>query len=329
MFICNYKPGIGGISGQVEALQKHLQQDGYVADIFSCRLPFFQKIRICPKLRRVAKDYDVLHIHCCSNWGFLPAIVGISIGKELGKRVIMTYHGGGAEVFFKKHTGLVRNWLSRTDVNIVLSGFLGKIFDKYNIPYTVIPNIVELDASVYRERTVLKPNFICIRSHEPLYDIPCILKAFQRVQIQLPNAALTLVGDGSQHTTLIKQVHDMRLKNVTFTGRVDNSAIYTYLDKADIMLSSPTIDNMPVSLLEAMNAGLLVISTNVGGVPYVVADERTGLLFKVGEEVELSEKMLCAIENQESSLDMVHKAKDEVANYSWDSIKNQLLHLYE
>ena len=76
-----------------------------------------------PILRREAKDYDVLHIHCCSGWGFLPAVLGVTVGNQLGKRVVLTYHGGGGETFFDKHPRLVRKYLTQTHVNIVLSGF--------------------------------------------------------------------------------------------------------------------------------------------------------------------------------------------------------------
>ena len=321
LFVCNYKPGVGGISGQVEALQRHLREEGSIADVFSTRGSVIQRLWTPHRLNRLIQDYDVVHIHCCSKWGFLPAVIGTNAARRVGKRTVLTYHGGGAERFFARHKRLIRKYLSRTDANIVLSGFLGGIFDKYKIPYTVIPNIIELDESLYRERTVLKPNFICIRSHEKIYNIPCILQAFKQVQEMIPDATLTLVGDGSLHHELVEQVSVMGLNNVTFTGRVDNSEIYGYLDKADIMLSSPTVDNMPVSLLEAMNAGLLVISSNVGGVPYIIDNCESGLLFNTGDNKELAEKMLWALTHQGESHFMIKKARSATTKYSWETIR--------
>ena len=327
LFICNYKPGVGGISGQVEALQRHLREEGHSADIFSTKGTAIERLSMPHKLRKAVRNYDVIHIHCCSDWGFLPAVVGVNASKREGKRTVLTYHGGGAGTFFAKHEKLVKKWLSRTDINIVLSGFLGSVFDKYSIPYTIIPNIIELDSSLYRERTSLKPDFICIRSHEKIYNIPCILRAFKRVQEKIPDATLTLVGDGSLHGELVSQAAGMGLKNVVFTGRVDNSNIYEYLDKADILLSSPTVDNMPVSLLEAMNAGLLVIASNVGGVPYIIENGVTGHLFISNDSIELAEKMIRVLVHQDESLSIINKAKKETKKYSWDSIKSSYLGL--
>lgn len=326
--ICTYKPGVGGISGQVELLQKYLRSEGHSAEIFSTKASVLRRLLLPLQLLHETRGYDVLHIHCCSGWGFLPAVVGVTIGRHLGKRVVLTYHGGGGEKFFAKHTCLVKHYLLRTDANIVLSGFLANIFDKHHLPYTIIPNIIELDDSHYRQHDVLLPHFICTRAHEPLYNIPCILRAFGKVQSVLSEATLTLVGDGSEHEKLIQLSQDLNLKNITFTGRVDNSAIYEYLDQADFMLSAPTVDNMPVSVLEAMNAGLLVISSNVGGVPYMIDDGETGLLFESDNSDQLAEKMLWAIENQSPCKEIITKAHREVGRYRWESVKEQLYNTY-
>lgn len=328
LIVCNYKPGVGGISGQVEILQRKLQEEGHITEIFSTKGSVLWRFGLFGRLCKIAQDYDVLHIHCCSHWGFLPAMVGVTVGRRLGKRIVLTYHGGGGEKFFDKHTRLVRHFMTRTDANIVLSGFLASVFDKHQLPYSVIPNIIELDDTHYRLRDTLKPNYICTRAHETLYNIPCILKAFQKVQSKLPEATLTLVGSGSEHYNLIKMSEELGLHNITFTGRVDNKDIYSYLDKADIMLSSPTVDNMPVSLLEAMNAGLLVISSNVGGVPYMVKNNNTGLLFESDNSDELATKMLWAIENQSIAITITMQAHKDVARYRWENIKDQLYTVY-
>lgn len=328
LLACNYKPGVGGISGQVEILQKKLREEGYVADVFSTKASVWNRLLMLPKLRRAAQAYDVLHIHCCSGWGFLPAVLGVKAGNKLGKREVLTYHGGGGETFFDKHPRLVRKYLTRTDTNIVLSDFLAKVFEKHHLPYTIIPNIIELDASNFRQRESMKPRFICIRAHEELYNIPCILRAFQKVQKEIPDASLTLVGDGSLHECLIQQANSMGLKNVAFTGRVDNSKIFEFLDQADIMISAPKIDNMPVSLIEAMNAGLLVVSSNVGGVPYMIEDGNNGLLFESDNDSELAEKMIWAVEHQDRAQSIVQKAKQSVQQYQWLNVKDKLFEVY-
>lgn len=328
LLVCNYKPSVGGISGQVELLQKHLREEGHSADIFSTKASMIRRLLLPIRLRFIAKHYDLLHIHCCSGLGFLPAVIGITTGRRLKKRLVLTYHGGGGENFFDKHPKLVRHYLTRTDTNIVLSGFLAKVFEKHHLPYTIIPNIIELDESQFRLRETLTPNFICTRAHETLYNIPCILHAFQKVQAELPEATLTLVGSGTEHENIKKLALELNLKNITFTGRVHNHEIYHQLDHSDIFLSSPTVDNMPVSILEAMNAGLLVISSRVGGVPYMIKNGSNGLLFESDSPDELAQKMLWAIENQSIAKTIILQAHQYVNQYRWGNIKEKIYVTY-
>ena len=329
LLISNYQPGIGGINAQVDLLHRFInQEDGWLADIFSTK---GNPIRRCIAFLRLlckACHYDVLHIHACSYWGMVPAVFGIIAGKLWRKRTIITYHGGGAEEYFNKHAAFVRRWLGRADEVIVLSGFLKEIFDQYQIPCVVIPNIVVLRPQTERTTTIA-PKFINIRHLEPLYNIPCILQAYEQVLKQYPEATLDILGQGSMRAELEQYVADNHLTSVRFLGQVPNDKIYDYLADASIMLSASKADNMPVSLLEAMNAGLLVISSRVGGVPYMIEDGETGLLFESGNANELADKMKWALENPGVINNMIMTAQKEVQKYSWDNVKLQLFKIYE
>lgn len=176
--------------------------------------------------------------------------------------------------------------------------------------------------------TAIRPHFICTRAHEELYNIPCILLAFRRVQEQVPEATLTLIGDGSQHRYLVRLAQKLELSNVTFTGRVDNGEIFHYLHHASIFLSASTVDNMPVSVLEAMYAGLLVIASRVGGVPYIIENGSTGLLFESNDSDGLARQMLWALKDQASARTIIRQARQAVLAHSWDNIKEKLLFAY-
>ena len=113
-----------------------------------------------------------------------------------------------------------------------------------------------------------------------------------------------------------------------------NSEVARYLAQSDIMLSAPSIDNMPVSVLEAMNAEVLVISSNVGGVPYMIEHGRTGLLFDIkGLEDEringLVDQMRWAVEHRKESMEMIARAKEDVKKYCWQNIREMLLPMYD
>ena len=358
LYISNYKKGLGGISAQVDLLCKCINverirglegkgNEGFRAEVFSTKGNPIKRMWLFLKLLFIARRYDVLHIHGCSDWGMLPVVYGVIAGKIWRKRIIVTYHGGGAGDYFERHGAFARRWLRRADKVIVLSGYLKKVFDKYEIPCLVIPNIVTLREDIYQPKQGIAPRFISIRHLTSLYRIDLVIRAFAQVlNKKYPDATLDILGQGDKREeleALVKELENEGVRElgrkVRFVGQVPNEQIYDYLKANDIMLSAPKIDNMPVSLLEAMNAGVLVISSNVGGVPYMIENGRTGLLFDCNQESgvrnqnsevrELEEQMLWALEHQEESLRMIEAAHIEVQTYSWTEVRKQLLPLYE
>lgn len=328
LLVANYKSGIGGISVQVNSINEKLIEENIKSEIFSTKGSILFRFFSIFRLLVVGRKFDVFHIHGCSYLGFFPIVVGCIIGKILKKKIVITFHGGDANDFFAKHTKFVRFFLTKSDENIVLSGFLGEVFDKYKIPYIVIPNLIELSKNTFKQRDKFEPNFISVRSLRKLYNIECILKAFAEVQSTYTNAKLQILGDGNYRDKLEEYAKELKLKNVDFIGQVSSDDIYKHLSKADVFLSSPYVDNQPVSILEAFNAGLLVISSNVGGIPYMIKDGETGLMFGSNNCKELAEKMIFAIQQQDISKRMVLNAYNELEKYTWQEIKYKLLKLY-
>lgn len=330
LYISNYSTNIGGISAQVDLLRSNMQEEGYSVSIFSTKGSAAKRIGLFLKLLCVSRRYDVLHVHGCSDWGMLPVVYGVIAGKIWRKRIIVTYHGGEAAKYFAKHGAFARRWLKRADKVIVLNGYLKKVFGAYRIPCIVIPNIVPLREGVYQSKKNIAPKMISVRHLTDLYRIDLIILTFAKVVEKYPEATLDILGQGDKRAELEQLVHsDERLAGrVRFIGQVPNEKMYDYLKANDIMLSAPKIDNMPVSLMEAMNAGVLVISSNVGGVPYMIEHQKTGLLFD-GDADALAEQIIWALEHQKESVAMIEAAHSEVKKYSWNNIRKQLLPLYE
>ena len=327
--ISNFEEGVGGISVQVSLLCNKLRDEGYICDILSTKGSVARRIKALFALLTKGWEYDVFHIHACSDRGFFPAVLGISIGRILKKRIILTFHGGGAEGFFRRNPRLVKHYLNRTSANIVLSGFIGHVFKQYGIPYYVIPNILEVTEEDYKVRTEIHPRFISIRSLTDTYNVKCTLKAFGSVQEKYPDASLTLLGDGPLKSELEQYVIDYHFQNVAFVGQVPNKEIYRYLNEADIMVSSSRFDNMPVSVLEGFKAGLLVIASNVGGVPYMIKDGQNGLLFESNDDRQMAEKMIEAVDNPEETRRMMANAHHCLDAFKWESCREKLLALYK
>jgi glycosyltransferase involved in cell wall biosynthesis len=159
--------------------------------------------------------------------------------------------------------------------------------------------------------------------------VSCCIRAFARVQRQVPSAALTVAGYGSERAMLEQLVTSLGLRHVRFTGRVPPDEMAKLLNEADILLNSPDIDNMPLSLIEAQAAGLPVVSTSTGGIPYIVKDGETGLLVPPGDDEALARAAMRLLDEPGLALRLTRAARAScLSQYTWPAVQDQWVQLY-
>jgi glycosyltransferase involved in cell wall biosynthesis len=232
-----------------------------------------------PLLVRELRRADVVHVFSASYTSFLLApLPAVVVARLFGRPVVLNYHSGEAPDHLRR-SALARHVLrAMVDRNVVPSAFLRDVLASFDIAATIVPNTIDLRTFAYRARDPLRPHLLCTRNLEPIYNVACVLRAFRRVQAERPDARLTLVGSGSEESALRSLAGRLGLRHVTFAGRIPAAEIHRYYAEADIYVQTPSIDNMPLSVLEAFASGLPVVSTDVGGVPTLLTDGIHGLL---------------------------------------------------
>jgi len=282
-----------------------------------------------PLLARELKRADVVHVFSASYFSFLLApLPAIVVARALGKPVVVHYHSGEAPDHLAR-SSVARAALSRTDGNVVPSSFLAHVFSSFGLSARVVPNLVDLGRFTFRERSPLRPRVLSTRNFEPLYNVACTLRAFKRFQERMPGASLTLVGSGGEDAKLRALARDLALRNVVFAGQVDPDEIANYYAEHDVYLQSPNIDNMPVSILEAYASGLPVVSTDVGGIPTILSDERHGLLAPADDDRALAAQMLRLFDEPHLARQLAANAFGTCHTYGWPSIRTQWLDIYQ
>jgi glycosyltransferase involved in cell wall biosynthesis len=174
----------------------------------------------------------------------------------------------------------------------------------------------------------LTPRILSTRNFESLYDVESTVRAFAIVQQQHPEASLTLVGGGHHEPALRQLVQHLELRQVTFAGRVAPSEIADYYASHDIYLQSPSIDNMPASILEAYASGLPVVSTDAGGIRAILTHGEHGLLASVHDHRQLAQHVLSLLASPALAVRLTRQARATCDAYTWSAIREQWLRVY-
>jgi glycosyltransferase involved in cell wall biosynthesis len=273
--------------------------------------------------------YDLLHVFSAAYTSYmLWTLPALFFAKLYSKNIILHYHDGQAE----DH---LRNWktalptLRRMDAVVSPTPFLVDVFSKFGMPIRSIWNIIDAGQFKYRPRKTLRPVFLHNRILEPIYNIPCTLRAFQIVQRQYPQASLTIAHDGPSRAELETLARRLELRNTEFIGRVPHDRIAGLYDAADIYLTSSDFDCMPGSILECFASGLPVVATSAGGIPYIARDGETALLVPRGDHEAMARSAIRLLEDPELVERLTRNAYETCKQYDGDSIRKQWKELYE
>ena len=281
-----------------------------------------------PLLMRELGRADVVHVFSASYSSFLLApLPAMAIARALGRPVVLNYRSGQAPDHLTR-SAVARAAIAAADLNVVPSGFLAEVFAGFGIDAAVIPNIVDTTRFAFRLRDQLTPRLLSTRSFEPLYNVACTLRAFRIVQQRVPDAALTLIGGGSQQRALEQLAVELDVKHVTFAGRVAPGRIADYYAAHDIYVQSPDIDNMPSSILEAYASGLPVVSTRAGGVPAILEDGTHGLLAELDDHEAIAAHVLTLLDDAPLARSVACAGRAAVESCTWPAVRQQWLHLY-
>lgn len=279
-------------------------------------------------LGRVRK-YDIIHIFCASYYSYLlSAIPALFIARCFGKKSIINYRSGEAEDHLENWRTAVPTLRWANEI-VVPSGYLVDVFARYGLRARAIYNIVELDRFSFRERHPLRPIFLTSRLLEPLYNVPCVLRAFAIIQGRYPDARLTIAADGWLRADLEALARDLKLRNAEFIGFVPFEKMPALYDAADIYLSATSIDNMPSSITESMACGLNVVTTDGGGaIPYIMTNEVTGLIVDRDDHEALAAAAIRLLNNNRLALTLVRNAHESSRKFTWSHIRTEWLNLY-
>jgi glycosyltransferase involved in cell wall biosynthesis len=336
---------LGGQGVQARALADHLARDG--ADVtfvpinprFPAPLQSLRRYRgvrtlvnealYLPSLR-LLREADVVHVFSASYWSFLLAPVpAILAARRFGRRVILNYHSGEADDHLTRWGALVHPWLRLVDEIVVPSEYLQDVFARHGYRARVIRNVVDTSQFVYRERDPLGPHLLSSRNLERHYGVDVVLRAFALLKARCTEATLTIVGSGSEETALRSLAASLGAGAVRFAGRQEPPQMAARYDQADVFVNASTIDNQPISILEACASGLPIVTTPTGDIRNMVAHGDSGVLVPPNDPPALAAAVAALIDDPARARSMARRARATVDKYTWPRVRQAWVEAYE
>lgn len=283
LIVGNFLSAKKGSRDVCEELAIRLPESGWPVITTSSRLSrFLRLVDMLWTAWRSRDQYNVALVDVFSGPAFFWAEAVCWLLGRLSKPHILTLHGGNLPSFARRWPGRVRRLLTSASAVTTPSRYLLEEMAIYRSDLVLLPNPVDISIYSYHLRANPKPTVIWLRAFHTIYNPLLAAKAIARLRGDFPEIQLTMVGpdkgDGS-FEAFKAAVHELDIKEqVHCPGGVPKHTVSEWLNRSDIFLNTTNVDNTPVSVIEAMACGLCVVSTNAGGVPYLLEDECDALL---------------------------------------------------
>ena len=308
----------------IETLGLHLEQEGFGVYYASNKKSFpFRMLDMMWSVVLYRKQVSYILIDTYSTKAFWYAIVCSLLARVLNIKYIPILHGGDLPNRLKNNPKLCRVLFSNAYKNVAPSGYLKQAFEKEGFKNVIyIPNTIEIEKYEFKLRTELTPNLLWVRAFASIYNPKMAVKVLQQLQEQYPSATLTMVGpdkDGSLQTT--KDFAKSLGITVNFSGQLTKEEWWELASKHDIFINTTHFDNTPVSVMEAMALGLPVISTNVGGIPFLLTNEQNALLVPDNDITAMTNAVLDLLENKPKNNLLITNARTFIEQMDWKLVK--------
>ena len=308
-------------------------------EILGARLREFCKVKIASsKQNKILRLLDMLLlvlknnrrtdfvlIDTYSTTNFYYALIISQLSRGLKVRYIPILHGGNLEKRLKYSPKMSKMIFGNAYKLVSPSNFLKECFKSYgynNIEY--IPNFLEIKDFEFCRRDISVIKLFWLRSFVSIYNPTLAILVLEELINRGHNAELTMVGpeiDGS--LKVIKQLAIDKKLNVKFTGKLSKEEWINLSKDCNVFINTTNFDNMPVSVIEAMALGLPVVSTNVGGLPYLISNNEEGLLVPPNDVDSMANAIIKLKEDQNLKDKLVVNARKKVEKFDWKEIRGK------
>ena len=308
----------------ISFFSKMLRKEGYKVRTASTRSnKALRLIEMLGLIVRFHKTTDVVLIDTYGAMNFYYAYLVAKTCQTFKVAYIPILHGGNLPERLKASKKYSRNLFGKAKVNIAPSEFLYAIFKAEGFENVkIIPNAIQMENYPFKEREDFQPKLLWVRRFQKRYNPLMALEVLLLLKKNYPNAELCMVGpekDGSMKTC--KKFAVKHRLNVKFPGKLEKKDWAELSKDYDFFMNTTNIDNTPISVIEAMSLGLVVVSTNVGGMPILIKNNKEGLLLPANNAQAMANGILELIKDSNKTQKLAKNAREKVENFAWQKVK--------
>ena len=273
---------------------------------------------------RYKNKIDYVLIDTYSTSSFYYALLTSQLCRLFRLKYLPILHGGNLPHRLHHNPTLSSLIFNNSFQNIAPSGYLKYEFELKGYTTLLIPNVIPITKYNFKSRQKLQPKLLYVRSFAKIYNPTMAIEVLKELKKTYSKAVLCMVGpdkDGTLNEVqqLIDryELHD----SVEITGVLSKSEWHKKSEEFDIFINTTNVDNTPVSVIEAMALGLPIVSTNVGGMPFLVENNKDGVLVEKNNAVEMATRIIEILEKNNISL--AKNARIKAESFDCNIVKNK------
>ncbi len=272
----------------------------------------------------------VVVIDCFSTSAFWFAYFTAQLCRLVGLPYVTLLRGGNLLQRLDRSPGFCRAVFSHAATNVSPSLYLQRTFEGRGFRVEYIPNFIDIENYSFKERLVFRPRMLWVRSFHEVYNPTLAVDILHLLKAKHADAALCMVGpdkDGSLRKTKQRALELGVESCLTITGRLEKSDWIRIASDYDIFINTTDFDNHPVSVIETMALGLPLVSTNVGGLPYLIENGHDGILVPPQDAKAFVIAIEDLLENPVKALQLAREARRKAEGLDWGTVKSKWLTL--
>ncbi len=311
----------GSSIGVIEQLTPRLAKRYEIKAVSSIRYKPLRLLHMLVSIWRYKNKCEVVLVDTYSTQAFWFAYLIGGFCYILKIPFIPFIHGGNFLKRIQKSKKQCDFLFTKSHINIVPSKFLELHFNNamYRVKY--IPNFVELEKYPFKLRKQIEARILWVRALHKIYNPLMAVEVVN--QLRTLGVHLCMVGSDKDGvgSLVSKRIEELKLSDrVKLTGKLSKDEWIELSKDYDIFINTTTIDNMPVSVIEAMALGLPVVSTSVGGIPYLIENKKEGILVGSGNVEEMVNAINELMEKPDYAKELSLNARRMVEDFDWDKV---------